>query len=270
MRAEQDIGGFDAADRVPSVATFIRDIGLDPAHGAAERHARAVGVNHTGSPALRIQAAVADVVGRRFITQTFVVVQVRTADFERTGRVVEAGHPCAVLAIMVQTTVVGRVDNAKAKLLPGKATAKVPLVEGVVLVACGSAADKARVLNVRVTAAQRNAEFLPLAFIPQRAFPGIAVAGRYIARRNAESVRIGVSCRATDLETVAAVAGRERSARLEAGPDRRQVGDFIVVARGIVGVVQLARVSGSRERCRPHQHRRLHLLLKHPHLSERH
>ncbi len=193
MRAEQDVGGVGVYTGIADVAAFIRERRMDPAHGTAERHARAVGVDHTGSPALRIQLAVADTAGLGGIAQTFVVVQVGTADFERTGRVVDAGHPGAVLTIVLQAAVVGRVDNAKAELLPVDFRAEVPLMEGVVLV--GSI--HSRVLNVGVTATGRDTDFLPLAFIPQRAFPGIAVVAGHVLDGNAKGRRGFVGARRT-------------------------------------------------------------------------
>src|ERR1017187_7942449 len=237
LRAEQNVGGVSVAAAAEGVAAVGRDIRADPAHRAAEGHARAVGVNNTGSPARRIQAAVADTAGEGNVAQAFVVVQVGEAQLERAGRPVDAGHPGAVQAVMLQTAVVAGVQSADAELLPGEGSADVPLFEGVVLVE----SPDARVLNVRVTAAQRNAGFLPLAFIPQRTFPGIAVGAGPVLRRNGKGVR-GVSTGHTAGLQNPVDAGRIGRARLEAAEHGRQVGDLVVVARGIVGIVQLAGV----------------------------
>src|ERR1017187_549868 len=192
LRAEQNVGGTGVAANA-GVASLIRESGTDPADRAAERHARAVGVDHTRSPARRIQLAVADTAANSGIAQTFVVVQVRSAELERTGRPVDAGNPGAVLAVMTKGAVVGRVDDAEAQLLPGDLGADVPLMEGIVLVkSIGS-----RVLNVGVATAQRHADFLPLAFIPQRAFPGIAEGADPVLQGNAKGRRSFVAARLT-------------------------------------------------------------------------
>ena len=129
LRAEQDGG---RAERVVGERTLlVRQIRLHEADGAAEGHARAAGVNHATSPAGRVQRAVADCGRANSIgfAQAFVVVQVQSADLEGAGRVINANHPRAIVAVVMQAAIVVRIGNAKAELLPGQSGAQVPLVE---------------------------------------------------------------------------------------------------------------------------------------------
>src|SRR5262249_54417734 len=128
---------------------------------------------------------------------------------------------------------------AKSELLPSKGGTQVPIFE----VFPGIDAGIIRlVLDVGVATSQRDAEIPPLAFVTQRAFPGIAVVVVKVGAGDTKSFRrFGADGRAAERQAAAGVRG-VGPPRLEAVPYRRQVGDLVVVACRIVGVVQLARV----------------------------
>ncbi len=222
-RLEVDLRTKQNAGRVEfSIINFV----VDHVDRATERHAGAVGVCNTTAPTIGIH------VFRTGDQAVFIVpIHVRCAQFVGTGRVVNAGNPRGGVAIVFKTVVVLLVGSADIEGGNSDVSADIPRITVIVHGRNGCLLLQ---VNRGVTAADGQTELVELTFVTSGEFPGGTVIVFNVIRCNASKAAGSVR---TEVQNVRRIG----QTSLEAAENRRQVGDLVVVACYVLGIVPLER-----------------------------